>query len=106
VVVLLNDPDRGGPQGDALVARDGLVQRVHRALALKAALGEWPPEQDAPALAADPALATWQAAAVGLIGPADSQRLLETDGVDNRLRLLASLVDEEIDVLALRASGG
>jgi Lon protease-like protein len=105
-VVPLDDADQDGPLGDALVARDGLVQKVHQALALKAELGEWPPEQAAPELAADPALATWQAASLGLIGPADGQRLLETDGVDNRLRLLASLVDEEIDVLALRAAGG
>ena len=100
--------------GDAFVARSGLVERVGRAVALKAELGEWAPEaigprrpgeELAPELAADPALATWQAAGLGLIGPADGQRLLETEGVDNRLRLLVSLLDEEIAVLALRASG-
>ena len=59
----------------------------------------------APERAADPALATWQAADLGLLGPADGQRLLETVGVDDRLGLLSALLDEEIDVLALRAGG-
>ena len=131
-VVTLEDAD-AEPTPDARVALDGLVERVQRALALKTELGEWPntafgprrpatafgprrpatafgprrPDEDpVPDLADDPALATWQAAGLGLIGPADGQRLLETDGVDNRLRLLAELLDEEIAVLALRAAGG
>ncbi|MCA1693034.1 MAG: LON peptidase substrate-binding domain-containing protein [Actinobacteria bacterium] len=99
----LDDGERSG--GDAAVARDGLVRRVHRALALKAELGEWPEAEVAPDLAVDPAVATWQAAGLGLVGPADGQRLLETVGVDDRLGLLASLLDEQIDVLALRAAG-
>ena len=103
-VETLEDPDGSG--ADALVARDGLVDRVHRAIALKAELGEWEADQPTPELASDPALATWQAAGLGLIGPADGQRVLETDGVDNRLRLLAAQLDEEIAVLALRAAGG
>ena len=102
-VVALEDAD--GPGADALVARDGLVERVERALALKIELGEWGVGEAIPELDPDPALATWQAAGLGLIGPADGQRLLETDGVDNRLQLLASLLDEEIAVLALRAAG-
>ena len=105
-VVAVEDRDTGpGASADALVARDGLVERVHRALALRAELGEGEADDAVPELAADPALATWQAAGLGLIGPADGQRLLETDGVDNRLRLLSSLLDEEIAVLALRAAG-
>ncbi len=105
-VVPLHDPDAEAPTADAALARDGLVERVQRVLALKVELGEWPADESAPDLAVDPALATWQAAGVGLIGPADGQRLLETDGVDNRLRLLASLLDEEIATLALRAAAG
>ena len=113
-VVPLEDSD-AVPTADARVARDGLVERVERAVRLKTELGEWPTTafgprrpapEPAPELAADPALATWQAAGLGLVGPADGQRLLETDGVDNRLRLLAGLLDEEIAVLALRAAGG
>jgi hypothetical protein len=34
------------------------------------------------------------------------QRLLETDPLDRRLWLLSSLLDEEIDVLVLRAAEG
>jgi Lon protease-like protein len=106
-VVTLEDPDAGpATAADALIARDGLIERIGKALALKTELGEWSGDEPVPDLAADPALATWQAAGLGLIGPADGQRLLETDGVDNRLRLLASLLDEEIAVLALRAAGG
>ena len=105
-VVTLEDPDVGpATPADARTARDGLVERIHKAVALKTELGEWVTEEP-PELAADPALATWQAAGLGLVGPADGQRLLETDGVDNRLRLLTSLLDEEIAVLALRAAGG
>ena len=44
--------------------------------------------------------------ALGLLGAVDCQRLLEADGVAARLALLASLLDDEIDVLALRAAGG
>ncbi|MDQ3979565.1 MAG: LON peptidase substrate-binding domain-containing protein, partial [Actinomycetota bacterium] len=106
-VVPLEDPDAGpATAADARIAREGLVERIGKAVALKTELGEWPGDEPVPDLAADPALATWQAAGLGLIGPADGQRLLETDGVDNRLRLLASLLDEEIAVLALRAAGG
>ena len=103
-VLVLEDGE--GDHGDALVARGGLVERVGRAIGLKVELGEWAVDEAVPELAADPAVATWQAAGLGLIGPADGQRLLETEGVDNRLRLLASLLDEEIAVLALRAAGG
>jgi Lon protease-like protein len=89
----------------AAAARDAVVQRAHHALALKAELGEWPPEEVAPELADDPGLAAWQVGALRVLGPADNQRLLETDGVDARLALLVSLLDEQIDVLALRAGG-
>ena len=91
--------------GGSAQQRDEIVARVHRALALKVELGEWHELVASPELDADPALAAWQAASVGLLGPADGQRLLETDAVDDRLRLLAILLDEEIDVLALRAAG-
>lgn len=98
--------DEGPATGTtAVAARDGLVERVHRALALKAELGEWPPQDVAPELAAEPGAAAWQAAGLGLVGPADGQRLLEVEGVDARLSLLCSMLDEEIDVLALRAAG-
>lgn len=99
-VELLDDPP--APAGHP-AARDAIVAKVHRALALKVALGEWHPEVAEPALAPDPVLAGWQAAAVGVLGPADCQRVLEADDVGARLALVASLLDEQIELLALRA---
>jgi len=42
---------------------------------------------------------------VAPIGPADAQRVLETDGVDQRLLLLEGLLDDAVTVLALRVGG-
>jgi Lon protease-like protein len=103
VVFLDDDPPTG--RDDNAPTRDALVARVHRALALKASLGEWPVDAVAPELAVDPAGLAWQVGGLGLLGPADAQRLLEADGVSQRLALLTRLVDEEIGVLALRAAG-
>lgn len=111
-VTVLDEADGGdqpgGPGGpdtaDAAAMRDAVVDRVHRALALKAELGEWD-DDVAPALSADPDLAVWQAGGLGLLGEADAQRLLGTDGRQARLALLTSLLDEELHVLALRAWG-
>ncbi|MGH9223404.1 MAG: LON peptidase substrate-binding domain-containing protein [Acidimicrobiales bacterium] len=92
------------PGGTAEV-REEIVAKVHRALALKVQLQEWHEEVATPGLDPDPATAGWQAASVGLLTAVDCQRLLETDSVDERLAALATLLDEEIDVLALRAAG-
>jgi len=98
-------PLEDGPGGaDAVAVRDALEDRVRRAVALKVELGEWD-DAAPPSLPHDPALAVWHAGGMGLLGPADAQRLLETDGLDARLALLASLLDEELHVLALRAWG-
>jgi len=81
-----------------------MMRPFRRAVALKAELGE----ATVPAmidLSDDPALAGYQAAAVGPIGPLDQQRVLATDGAVDRLRLLATLFDEEGDVLAARLAG-
>ena len=91
--------------GGTAEAREALVEKVHRALALKVELGEWHEEVATPELDPDPALAAWQAASVGLLTAVDCQRLLETDAVEERLQTLLTLLDEEIDVLALRAAG-
>jgi Lon protease-like protein len=96
----------GPSSADLSGVRDALVRKVHRAVGLRVQLGEWPFDQPAPELAPDPSLVVWQAAGLGLIGPVDAQRLLETDPLDRRLWLLSSLLDEEIDVLALRAAEG
>jgi len=94
------------PAGADAVEQCAAVERLlRRALALKAELGE-------PAAAAtfefdpDPAIAAYQAAAVAPLGPFDRQRLLEQDGPDERLALLASTLADEVSVLAQRASWG
>ena len=74
-------------------------------LALKAELGE----SATPAtvvLDPDPALAAWQAAALAPLGPFDAQRVLESEAADDRLALVASLLEDEAAVLAQRLSGG
>lgn len=86
--------------------RDAVEAQLVRAHSLLAELGELPPGQAGAELATDPALACWQAAAAAPLGPADRQSVLATDGVGARLRLLSALLAEQIDVLALRASGG
>jgi len=85
--------------------RAALEPRIRRARTLLARLGELDAEEAGRdvALADDPHRAVWQAAASGLVSVADAQRLLETDGLAARLERLTSLLDEELDVLALRA---
>ena len=46
----------------------------------------------------------WRALAP--VGPADAQRVLEVASTDERLRLLARLLEEEAEVLEARAAGG
>ena len=93
------------PGPDAGDRRDAVERLLRRALAIKAELGE-PAAAATVELDADPALAAYQAAALAPIGPADAQRLLEPDSAEERLDLLAALLEDEVDVLARRASGG
>jgi uncharacterized protein len=93
------------PTGRSRAARDLVVERLRRYAELASGLDEWPPGF-LPHLSDDPALLAWQVGGLGLLGPVDCQRLLEADGVDARLDLLAGLLDDEIAVLALRAAGG
>jgi len=101
-VVELED---GPPGPDAVELRDGVERLLRRALAIKAELGEPAPPATVE-LDADPAVAAYQAAALAPIGPADAQRLLEPDSPDDRLRLLTGMLEDEVDVLARRASEG
>jgi len=90
---------------DSPAARAEVVERLGRYVELATELDEWPPGF-LPDLSADPAELAWQVGALGVLGPADCQRVLEADGVDSRLSLLARLLDDQIAVLALRAAGG
>lgn len=97
--------DRTPPGPRATAARDSIRDRAAAAIRLLTELEEWPAGGTGPRLPDDPDQAGWRVASFGLLGPADNQRVLETDGVDDRLALLASLLAEEVDVLALRAAG-
>jgi hypothetical protein len=57
-------------------------------------------------LDADPATAAWQAAALAALGPFDAQRVLESGPADDRLSLVATLLEDEAAVLAQRVAGG
>ena len=93
------------PGPDVGERRDAVERLLRRALAIKAELGE----PAAPAtfeLDPDPTVAAYQAASLAPVGPADAQRLLEPDSADERLGLLVDLLEDEVEVLARRASGG
>lgn len=101
VEVLTDDP-AGAAVADA---RDRVERLLRRALALQTELGEIPAAPATLSLARGADAAAWQAATVAPIGPADAQRVLETDGVDQRLLLLEGLLDDAVTVLALRVGG-
>lgn len=93
------------PGAGASAAYRAVVARLRRVLALKAELAE--PAVDATIeLSDDPALGSFQVAAVAPIGPADQQRVLGAEGPDERLVLLETLLDEESDYLAARLQMG
>lgn len=98
-------PER--PAGPGVARGRAQLELVLRAvLALQAELGEPAGDRQAVELSADPAVATWQAAALAPLGPLDAQRVLETDGAAERLDLVLALLGEEADVLAQRLAGG
>lgn len=97
------DPDEDDP-ATAASALAVMLGPFRRSLALKGELGE----SSVPAtieLDEDPAVASFQAAAVGPLGPLDQRRVLATDGAVPRLELLTTLFAEEGEVLEARLSG-
>ena len=78
---------------------------MRRALALRAELG-LPAQPVSIELDTDDAVAAAQCVALAGIGPLDAQRVLATDGLDDRLALLGDLLADELEVLARRAQGG
>ena len=93
------------PSSTADEAYAGVRARLRRVLALKAELAE--PAVDATIeLSDDPALGSFQVAAVAPLGPADQQRILQAEGPDERLQLLEVLLTEESDYLAARLQMG
>ena len=101
---LVGEPKR---VGDGAVARRDAVERLLvRSLALRAELGEPGAPVDAAQLHADPARASFEAAAMSPIGPLDAQRLLELDDPADRLAQLEELLTDAVEVLQFRLAGG
>jgi len=101
----VEDWDDPVPGPDAPDVYETVVARLRRVLALKAELGEAAVDATIE-LSDDPALGSFQVAAVAPIGPADQHRLLRAERPDERLRLLEMLLDEETDYLSARLQMG
>ena len=93
------------PGPSASSRRDELEGLLRRVVAQKVELGDAAGNMTLE-LSADVAVATWQAIGLASLGPLDAQRVLGTDGVDERLDLVLSLLEEESAVLAQRLAGG
>ena len=89
---------------DGPARRQDLEQLLYRVRSMKAELGDPVPETTVD-LSADAAVATWQAVGLAPLGPLDAQRVLGTDGADERLDLVLSMLGEEAAVLAQRLAG-
>jgi Lon protease-like protein len=76
---------------------------LRRVLALHVELGDLTAPVDVQ-LDDDPALASYQAAALAPVGPLDAQRLLEIGDAGERLARLQELLTEDLAVLELRLS--
>jgi len=91
-----------GPECHGLV--EVVMARLRQALALSAEAGD----SVAPAtieLSDDPVLVSYQALAVGPLGPLDQQRLLAAPSPEVRLAELDALLIDVIDVVRLRLGG-
>ncbi|MGH9180855.1 MAG: LON peptidase substrate-binding domain-containing protein [Acidimicrobiales bacterium] len=97
----LPDPPVGPEAAEAMAA--ALVE-VRRSLTLAEELGE-PSYPAATELAGDAQVAAHQLCAIAPLGPADQQRLLETDGPAERLTLLAEMAAGASDLFNFRLSG-
>lgn len=93
------------PGPSASNRRDELEGLLRRVVAQKVELGDAATSMTLE-LSSDAAVATWQAIGLASLGPLDAQRVLGTDGADDRLDLVLSLLEEESAVLAHRLAGG
>jgi Lon protease-like protein len=88
----------------ATLALDEVETLFRRALALAAELGEAGAPLDVE-LADDPAVATFQIAALAPIGPADRQAVLATEEADERTERLTELLTDGMELLRARLGG-
>ena len=92
------------PGPSASTRRNELDDLLRRVVAQKIELGEAAADMTVD-LSPDAVAATWQATRLAPLGPLDAQRVLGTDGADERLDLVLSLLEEESAVLAQRLAG-
>jgi len=93
------------PGPGATGRRDELEALLQRVVAQRVELGDMETSRVVE-LSPDPEVATWQAVGLAPLGPLDAQRVLGTDGADERLDLVLCLLAEEDAVLAQRLAGG
>jgi uncharacterized protein len=93
-----------GDDAPATVAFDEVDGLLRRTLALAAELGEAPAPLDVE-LADDPAVASFQAAALAPLGPVDRQAVLVTATADERIDLLHQLLGDAVELLQARLGG-
>jgi Lon protease-like protein len=97
-----DDPPAGRDASERWAAVQGRLRRV---LGLAAELGEASVPTTVE-LADDPALGSYQAAAVAPLGPADQFAVLCAEGADDRLELLDGLLSDAAELLEARLSMG
>ena len=85
--------------GDSAARFEAVVARTRRALALCAELGE-PAAPATIEISSDPAVATFELAALAPVGPLDRQSLLAAPGRRARLVLLDTMLDDTITLLS------
>ncbi len=93
------------PGAGAQARRDDLEKLLRRVVAGRVELDDTTADSTVE-LSPDVAVATWQAVGLAPLGALDAQRVLETDGADERLDLVLSMLAEEAAVLAKRLAGG
>jgi Lon protease-like protein len=84
---------------------DAALVRLRRVLALASETGDQVPPATSE-LSVEPVLASFHAAALAPIGPADSQRLLQAPGTRERFLLLDELLDDAEAALLFRLGAG
>jgi Lon protease-like protein len=94
-------PDGDDVEADLAVTVDATIGPLRRLLALRSEMGE-PAAPATVDIDDDPHVAGFQLAALAPVGPADRQRLLTAPTMTERVRLVAELVDEQLDDAARR----
>ncbi len=100
--ICLDDPASGEPLVPLIEAAAASRRRL-LGLATEAGVDVGSPDLDLPS---EPADAAWAVCDAAPLGPLDRQQVLETVGVEPRLRLLASLLEAEAAVYEERLAGG